>query len=48
VVAITFASIGVATSGATNILYSGPVTPTINVSNGVTPRLTTASTITEA
>lgn len=47
VVAITFASIGVAVSGATNILYSGPVTPTINVSNGVTPRLTTASTITE-
>ncbi len=47
VVAITYASIGVASAGATNILYSGPVTPTINVSNGVTPRLTTASTITE-
>ena len=47
VVAITFASIGVAVSGATKILYSGAVTPTINVSNGVTPRLTTASTITE-
>ena len=47
VVAITYASIGVAISGATNILYSGAVTPTINVSNGVTPRLTTASTITE-
>lgn len=47
VVAITFASIGVAISGATSILYSGAVTPTINVSNGVTPRLTTASTITE-
>lgn len=47
VVAITFASIGVAVSGATNILYKGAVTPTINVSNGVTPRLTTASTITE-
>jgi hypothetical protein len=45
--AITFASVGVASAGATNILYSGPVTPTINVSNGVTPRLTTASTITE-
>ena len=47
VVAVTYASIGVAASGATNILYSGPVTPTINVSNGVTARLTTASTITE-
>jgi hypothetical protein len=47
VVAITFASIGVAVSGATNMLYSGAVTPPINVSNGVTPRLTTASTITE-
>ncbi len=48
VVAVTFASIGIAVSGATSILYSGPVTPTINVSNGVTPRLTTASTVTEA
>jgi hypothetical protein len=47
VVAVTFASIGVAVSGATSILYSGAVTPTINVSAGVTPRLTTASTITE-
>jgi hypothetical protein len=44
---ITFASIGVAVSGATNILYSGPVTPNINVSTGVQPILTTASTITE-
>lgn len=47
VVAITYASIGIASAGATSILYSGAVTPTINVSNGVTPRLTTASTITE-
>jgi hypothetical protein len=45
---ITFASIGVAVSGATNILYSGTVTPNITVTNGVTPRLTTASTITES
>lgn len=44
---ITYASIGVAVSGATNILYSGPVTPNINVSTGVQPILTTASTITE-
>ena len=44
---ITFASVGVATSGATKILYSGTVTPNISVSNGVTPQLTTASTVTE-
>lgn len=44
---ITHASVGVATSGATKILYSGTVTPNIAVTNGVTPRLTTASTITE-
>ena len=47
VVTITHFSIGVASSGATKILYSGTVTPNINVSNGVQPRLTTASTITE-
>lgn len=44
---ITFAGIGVAVSGATNLLYSGPVTPNINVSTGVQPILTTASTVTE-
>lgn len=44
---ITHASAGVAVSGATKILYSGTVTPNISVSTGVTPRLTTASTITE-
>ncbi len=45
---ITHASVGVAISGATSILYSGTVTPNISVVNGVTPRLTTASTITES
>lgn len=44
---ITHASIGVASSGSTKILYKGTVTPNIAVANGVTPRLTTASTITE-
>lgn len=44
---ITFFSIGIAVSGATSILYSGTVAPVINVSNGVQPVLTTASTITE-
>jgi hypothetical protein len=45
---ITHFSVGVASSGATAILYSGTVTPNISVANGVTPQLTTASTITEA
>jgi len=35
------------TTGAGKLLYSGTVTPNISVSNGVTPRLTTATTITE-
>lgn len=44
---ITHFSVGVATSGATKILYSGTVTPNISVTTGVTPRLTTATAITE-
>ena len=44
---ITHWSVGVASSGATKLLYSGTVSPSISVSSGVTPRLTTASTITE-
>lgn len=43
----TFFSIGVATSGATAILYSGAITPAIICGAGVTPQLTTASAITE-
>lgn len=43
----TFWSVGVASSGATKILYSGAISPSIVVANGVTPQLTTASTITE-
>lgn len=34
-------------SGAGNLLYSGTVTPNISVTTGVTPRLTTATAITE-
>lgn len=37
----------VTTGGAGKILYRGTVTPNLVVSNGVTPILTTASTITE-
>jgi hypothetical protein len=43
----TYAAVGVAVSGASKILYSGTVTPNIVISSGVTPRLTTASAITE-
>jgi len=45
--AITHFSVGPTGGGATKIFYSGPVTPNISVSNGVTPQLTTATTLTE-
>lgn len=44
----TFFGIGTASSGAGVLLYSGTITPNIAVSNGVTPILTTASTVTES
>lgn len=44
---ITHFGIGTASSGAGKLLYSGTVSPNISVSSGVTPRLTTASTVTE-
>jgi hypothetical protein len=43
---ITNWAVGTASTGAGEILYTGPVTPNISVSSGVTPQLTTASTIT--
>ncbi len=44
----TYFSIGVASSGASVILYSGTITPNIVISNtGSTPQLTTGTTITE-
>ncbi len=43
----THFSVGVASSGAGKILYSGTVTPNVSISSGVTPRLTTATTIQE-
>ena len=45
---ITHFGIGTATSGAGELLYSGVVTPNVAVASGVTPILTTASTITES
>lgn len=44
---ITHFGIGTASSGAGKLLYSGTVTPNISVTTGVTPRLTTATAVTE-
>jgi hypothetical protein len=44
----TWAAVGTLTSGTGKILYRGPISPTIAVSNGVTPQLTTTSAITES
>jgi hypothetical protein len=39
--------IGTASSGTGKLLYSGTISPAIAIASGVTPRLTTASTVTE-
>lgn len=44
---MTFFGIGSASSGAGVLYYSGTVTPNISISSGVTPQLSTATTITE-
>lgn len=45
----TYAMVGTTDTGsAGKQLYSGTVTPNISISSGVTPRLTTASTVTES
>lgn len=44
----TYFAVGTAVSGAGKLLYYGSLSPTIVVSNGVTPQLTTATAITEA
>jgi hypothetical protein len=46
-VTATHFSIGVAASGAGVVLYKGAISPTIAIAAGVTPRLTTATTVTE-
>ena len=43
----TYFGIGSLTSGAGVLYYSGALSPTIAISTGVIPRVTTASTITE-
>lgn len=44
---VTHAGVGTDSAGAGKLLYSGTVTPNIVVTNGVTPRMKTTSTITE-
>lgn len=44
----TWAGVGTASSGTGKLLYAGPITPSISISNGVTPVLATASAITES
>ena len=44
---VTHFAVGTDASGTGKILYSGTVTPNISVTSGVTPAVTTASTITE-
>ena len=44
---ISHFGVGAASSGAGKLLYKGTVTPNISVSTGVTPRLTTATNVTE-
>lgn len=43
----THVGIGTASSGAGKLLYSGTISPNIVCGSGVTPQLTTASTVTE-
>lgn len=46
-VTATHFAIGTASTGTGKVLYKGAISPTIAISTGVTPRLTTASTVTE-
>jgi len=43
----TWFSVGMSITGATAILYRGSINPTVSISAGVIPRITTATTITE-
>jgi len=44
---VTHFSIGLATSGAGEIIYYGALTPTIVITSGTTPQISDTSTITE-
>ena len=43
----TYFSIGVASAGASKMLYSGPISPNIVVANAITPRLSAGTKCTE-
>lgn len=43
----TYWAVGTAVSGVGKLLYSGAISPSIVMGNGITPKITTASTITE-
>jgi len=43
----TYFAVGTAASGTGKLLYSGAISPTIAISSGVTPELTTSTAITE-
>ena len=40
-------AVGVASSGAQKVLYHGTLTPNVSITSGVTPKITTATTIQE-
>lgn len=44
----TYFGVGTASSSTGTLLYAGPVSPSISISTGVTPQLTTATAITES
>lgn len=44
---VTYWAVGTASTGTGKILYSGGVSPSIVVSTGVTPRISSSSTVTE-
>ena len=43
-----FCAIGTVVTGTGKILYRGPITPSLSVTTGVAPQLTTGTTITES
>lgn len=45
--AASYFAIGTAATGAGVLLYAGPITPTVTINSGVTPQLTTATSIAE-
>lgn len=44
----TYAVVGTAATGPGKILYRGPITPSLTVSTGVSPQLTTGTALTES